>query len=95
MVQGDARQLVLHVPKQEEVRRRQVWQIGRVAEDLEAVGGQPILDDGGGVDRGVVPVEKPPLVHQGRSFLLHVFHEDVQDLHDVNRINCGPLGDDV
>jgi hypothetical protein len=47
-----------------------------VAEDLDAVGGQPVLVDGSGVNRDIIPVEKPPLLYQDRSLLLHVLHED-------------------
>jgi hypothetical protein len=67
VVQGYACQLVLHAAKQEEVRRRKIRRIGRVAEHLDVLGGEPILHDGGGVDWGVVSVEKPTLL--GQNFL--------------------------
>ncbi len=88
MVQGDACQLILHALKQEEVPRHEIRRIGRVAEDLDVVGGEPILHDGGGVDRGVVPVEKPMLIGQNRPLLSEMPHEDVEDLHDVRGSIC-------
>ncbi len=89
MVQGDACQLVLHAPKQEEVCWREIRRIGRVAEDLDVVGGELILHDGGVVDRGVVPVEKPTLLGQNRPLLSEMPHEDVEDLHNVRGVDGG------
>jgi hypothetical protein len=57
VVEGDTCELVLHMPKQEDVRRRQIRWIGRVAEDLDAMGCETILDDAG-MNRGIVPIEK-------------------------------------
>ncbi len=51
VVQGDACKLLLHAPEQEEISRRKVRRIGGVAEDLDVVGDEPILDDGGGTGR--------------------------------------------
>ncbi len=70
-------------------------QIGQVAEDLAAAGGEPILDDGSGLNRGVIPMKKPPLLHQDRPLLSQVLHEEVQDLHNVCCIDGGAPGDDV
>jgi hypothetical protein len=66
-----------------------------VADDLDIVGGEPILYDGGGVDRGIVPVKKPTLLSQHRPLLSKMPHEDVQDFHDVRVVDGGALGDDV
>ncbi len=95
MVQGDACQLVLHAPKQEEVRQCEIRQIGWMAEDLDIVGGEPILHDGGSVDWGVVPVEKPTLLGQNRPLLSEMPHEDVEDLHDVRGVDGGAPRDDM
>ncbi len=64
-------------------------------EDLDAVGGEPILDDGGGVKRGVVPLEKPTLLNQHRPLLPQMLHEDIQDLHNVCGIDSGAPGEDM
>ncbi len=95
MVLCDTRQLVLAMPKQEEVWQCQIRQIGRVAEDLDAVGGEPILDDGSGVNRGVVSIEKPLLLHQHMPLLPQMLHEDIQDLDDIRGVDGGATGDDV
>ncbi len=95
LVQGDACQLLLHAPKQEEVCWREIRHIGRVVEDLDVMGNEPILDDGGGVDRGIVPMEKPRLLSHHRPLLSEMPHEDVKDLHDVRGVYGGAPGDDV
>jgi hypothetical protein len=95
VVQGDACQLVLHAPKQEEVRRNEIRRMGRVAEDLDIVAGEPILHDGGGVDWGIVPVEKPTLFSQNGPLLSEMPHEDVEDLHDVRGVDSGAPRDDM
>jgi hypothetical protein len=95
LVQEDTRHLVIHAPKQEEVCWHHVQRIGWVAGDLETVGGQPILNNGSGVNRGVMPVEIPPLPHQDRPLLLHVLREDAQDLQNVHQVDGGPPGDNV
>ncbi len=42
-------------------------------EDLGTVGGQPVLDDIGGVNRSIIPEEEPLLFHQDRPLLLQCF----------------------
>ncbi len=64
--------------------------MGRLEEYLDTVGGQPILDNGCGVKKVIIPVEKPLLLHQDRPLHLHVLHKNAQDLHDVGRIDNGP-----
>ncbi len=95
VVQDDVCQLVLHAPKKEEVRWRENRRIGRVAEDLDVVGGEPILHDGGGVDWGVVPEEKPTLLGPNGPLLSEMPHEDVEDLHDVRDVEGGAPRDDM
>ncbi len=53
------------------------------------MGGEPILDYGSGVDRGIVPVEKPTLLSQTRPLLSKMPHEDVEDLHYVRGVDGG------
>ncbi len=65
------------------------------AEELDVVGSEPILHDGGGVDRGIVPVEKPMLLGQNRPLLSEMPHEDVEDLHDVRGVDGGAPRDDM
>jgi hypothetical protein len=66
-----------------------------VAEDLDAVGGEPILDAGSSVNRGIVLMEKPPLLQQDRPLLPQMHYEDIQDLDNVGRVDSGAPGDDV
>ncbi len=63
-------------------------------EDLDDLGGKPILDDGGCVNRGIVPIEKPTLLNQ-HPLLPQMPHEDVQDLHNVRGIDSGAPGSNV
>jgi hypothetical protein len=58
LVQADAYQLLLHFQKHEKGRCSHIWVIGRVAQELADVGGEPVLNDGHGVDGGVIRVEK-------------------------------------
>ncbi len=67
MVLGEARQLILHEPKQEEVCRCQVQRIRWVAENLDALVGELILDDGGSVTRGVIPIKKTTPAPPGQA----------------------------
>jgi hypothetical protein len=62
-----------------------------VAEDLAIVGGEPMLDDGGDVSRGIFPMEKPPLLYQDRPLLPQVLHEDIQDLRNYAIFTVEPL----
>ncbi len=62
---------------------------------VDAVGGQSIQVDGSGVNRDIISVEKPPLLHQDRPLLLHVLYKDDQDLCNVCRFDGGPPRDDV
>jgi hypothetical protein len=48
-----------------------------------------------GVNRGIIPMEKPPLLHKDGTLLPQVLHEDIQELHDVRHVDSGALGDDV
>ncbi len=73
--QPKASQLLLHPPEQEIVRRSQIRRIGRVLQDLDVVGGKPILHYGGGVDRSIVPMKEPVLGHHLGSLLPQVPHE--------------------
>ncbi len=66
-----------------------------MAEDLDVVSSEPILDDSSGVNRGIVTVEKPTLLSQHRPLLPKMPHEDVQDLHKVQGVDGGAPGDDV
>ncbi len=59
------------------------------------MGDETILDDGGGVDRSDVPMEKPRLLSHHRPLLLEMPHEDVEDLHDVRAVDGGAPGDDM
>ncbi len=58
-------------------------------------GSEPILDNSGSVNRDVIPMEKPPLLHQDRPLLPQVLHEVAQDLHDVRCVGGGTPGDDM
>ena len=51
--QSDARQLFFHLGEEEEVRRREIRRIRRVLDHLVVVGGEPISDNGGGINRGI------------------------------------------
>ncbi len=62
-----------------------------MAEDLAIVGGEPMLDDGGDVNRCIFPMEKPPLLYQDRPLLPQVLHEDIQDLHNYAIFTVEPL----
>ncbi len=66
-----------------------------MAEDLDAVGFEPILDDGGGVNRGVVVMEKLTLLNQHRPLLPQMPQEDIQDLRYVLGVDSGAPGDDL
>ncbi len=93
--QGHASQLHLDLREEEEVRRGQVRQIGRVLYHPDLSGSQPILDDGGGVDRSVIPMEEPLLLdHQG-PLLPQMLHEAAQGLDDVIRVDGFAPGYDV
>ncbi len=61
----------------------------------DAVGSQPLLDDGGGVNRAVIPVEKSLQLHQDRPLLLQMFHKETQDLNDLGHVDNGGPGNDV
>ncbi len=59
LVQADACQLLLHFQKHmKKVRCSHIWAIGRVAQQLADVAGEPVLNAGHGVDGGVIRVEK-------------------------------------
>ncbi len=45
-----------------------------------------------GVNKGIIPMEKPPLLHKDRTLLPQVLHEDIQGLHDVRHVDGGGLG---
>lgn len=66
-----------------------------VFEALDDVGDKPVLDDGGGMDHGDVPVEKPLLRHNYRLLDLENFQEGTQDLHSVDRVDGGAFGYNV
>jgi hypothetical protein len=91
----NASQLLLHPPKQEEVRWGEIWGIGRVLQQLDVVGGQPRFDDGSGVDGRIIPVEKPLLGYHLWPLLPQVLHEGAQGLHDVIGIDHGTPGHNV
>ncbi len=95
VVQGDACKLLLHAPEQEEISPHEVRRIGGVVEDLDVVGDEPILDDGGSVDRGIVPMKKLGLLSHHRPLLLEMPHEDVEDLHNVRGVDGGHPRDDM
>jgi hypothetical protein len=52
----------------------------RSGEQLDAVGGDTVLDDGGSVDRSIVLVDKPLLGDHLQSLDFHLLHEVDQDL---------------
>ncbi len=64
-------------------------------EPLDAVGVKPIGDQGGGVHKRVVPVEKPLLGQQLRPFHPQTPPELAQDIDDVGRVESGAPGGDV
>ncbi len=73
--QPKASELLLHPPEQEIVCRSQIRRIGRVLQDLDVVGGKPILHYGGGVDGRIIPVEKPLPGRHLQPLLLEMLHE--------------------
>ncbi len=52
----------------------------RSGEQLDAVGGDTVLGDGGSVDRSIVLVDKPLLGDHLQSLDFHLLHEVDQDL---------------
>ncbi len=66
-------QLFLHAAKQEEVRLHQVWRIGQVAEDLDAVAGEPILENGCSVTGALSQWKNDPCSTRTNLFFLKCF----------------------
>ncbi len=64
-------------------------------EPLDAVGVEPIGDQGGGVHGRVVPVEKPLLGQQLRPFQPQTPPELAQDIDDIGRVDGGAPGGNV
>ena len=88
-------QLLLHLSDEEEVSWGEIQRIGPVRKDLDVPGGQPVLHRRGGMDRSIIPEEKPLSVEQFQSFFPHLLHEDSQGLGDVGRVLCLTPGDDI
>jgi hypothetical protein len=93
--EGKASQLLLHPLEQELVCRRQIRQKGRVLEHLDGGGGKQILHNGGSVNRGIIPVEKPLLFHYNGALLLQILHGLAQGHGNVVAIDGDAPGDDV
>lgn len=93
--QCEASQLLFHFPAQEKVRWSQIRRIGRMLNELDLSGGEPILDHCSSVDWSVVPVEKPLLFRHFGPLLVDMLHEGVQGLGDVGCVPSGAPGDDV
>ncbi len=93
--QLDASQLLLHSPEQKIVRWSQIRRVGWVLQDLDVVGGNPSLHYGSGMNRGIIPAEKPLPGHHFRPFLPEFLQEDAQNLHDVDGVDLGTLRNDV
>ena len=90
--QGAARQLRLHLREEEEVRGGEIRRIGRMRDQLDALRHQELLDDGGGVDGRVVPVEKPVLGRHDGPFLPENDQKPCQGLLDVIGVDSFAAG---
>jgi len=90
--QGLASQHTFHLREQKEVGGGQIRRIGRVFNDLDTPGSKPILDNGGRMDRGIIPMQILVLLSRYGPLLLENPHEPAQGLHDVVGIDRGPLG---
>ncbi len=60
-----------------------------IPRDLEVVGGNPSLQYGGEIHRGIFSVEKPLPGHHFQLLLPEYLQEDAQDLHDVDGVDLG------
>ena len=66
-----------------------------MGDELDGSGSEPVLDDGGSVDRSVVPVEKPLPADHLLSFFVERSHEGVEGSQDVVGVDSGAPGYDV
>ena len=56
-------------------------------ERFDASGGQKTSDGGAGVDRSIVPVQKPLSCRHFRPLPVETLHEFSEDLYDVVRVD--------
>jgi hypothetical protein len=62
-------------------------------EPLDAVVGEPLLNDSGSMNWRIVPVEPPFLLNHQRSLLLELLEKVTQGLDNVFAVHRRTLGD--
>ena len=73
----------LDAGEEKKVRRSQIRRIRRVEEGFDTSDGQKTSDGGAGVDRSVVPVQKPLSCSHLQPLPVKNLHELAGDLYDV------------